>query len=132
MYQSPSFSLRWILGASFASRCHGVSFSDPQCGKGPSDRTAASLKSHMRVHLNQGSKIRDSPGNSRRYPVIRECSRSRCYIMRLIAKPKPLFECEDRRREFEFQCSKERRKPDGLGGAYGIGPLRRWYRFQIL
>ena len=45
------------MGASFASRCHGVSvkrldFSDPQGGKGPCDRKAASLKSHMRVHLN--------------------------------------------------------------------------------
>ena len=54
-----------IVGASFASRCHGVSvkrldFSDPQCGKGPCDRKAASLKSHMRVHLNQGSNIETS------------------------------------------------------------------------
>ena len=39
-------------------------------------------------------------GNGRRYPIIRGCSGCRCYIMQLIAKPKPLFECEDRRREF--------------------------------
>ena len=54
-----------ILGASFASRFHGVSvkrmdFSDPQCGKGPCDKKAASLKSHMRVYLNQGSNIETS------------------------------------------------------------------------
>lgn len=54
-----------IVGASFASRCHGVSvkrldFSDPQGGKGPCDRKAASLKSHMRVHLNQGFNIETS------------------------------------------------------------------------
>ena len=54
-----------IVGASFTSRCHGVfvkrlDFSDPQCGKGPCDRKAASLKSHMRVHLNQGSNIETS------------------------------------------------------------------------
>ena len=35
-------------------------FSDPQGGKGPCDRKAASLKSHMRVHLNQGSNIETS------------------------------------------------------------------------
>ena len=51
-----------IVGASFASLCHGVSvkrrdFSDPQGGKGPCDRKETSLKSHMRVHLNQGSNI---------------------------------------------------------------------------
>ena len=34
-----------------------LDYSDPQCGKGPSDKKAASLKSHMRVHLNQGSNI---------------------------------------------------------------------------
>ena len=54
-----------IVGVSFASRLHGVSvkrldFSDPQGGKGPCDRKAASLKSHMRVHLNQGSNIETS------------------------------------------------------------------------
>ena len=54
-----------IAGASFVSQCHGVSvkrmdFSDPQGGKGPCDRKAASIKSHMRVHLNQGSNIETS------------------------------------------------------------------------
>ena len=54
-----------IVGASFASCCHGVSvkhldFSDPQGDKGPCDRKAASLKSHMRIHLNQGSNIKTS------------------------------------------------------------------------
>jgi len=54
-----------IVGASFANRCHGVSvkrldFSYPQGGKGPCDRKAASLKSHMRVHLNQGFNIETS------------------------------------------------------------------------
>ena len=54
-----------IVGASFESRCYGVSvkrldFSDPQGGKGPCDRKAASLKSHMRVYLNQGSNIETS------------------------------------------------------------------------
>ena len=51
-----------IVGASFAGCCSGVSvkrmdFSDPQGGKGPCDRKAASIKSHMRVYLNQGSNI---------------------------------------------------------------------------
>ena len=38
--------------------------------------------------------------------------------MRFIAKPKPLFECKDRRRESDFQCSIQRRKPDGLEGIW--------------
>ena len=54
-----------IVGARFASRFHGVSvkrldFSDPQGGKGPCNRKAASLKLHMSVHLNQGSNIETS------------------------------------------------------------------------
>ena len=31
--------------------------SDAQGGKGPCDRKAASSKSHMKIHLNQGSNI---------------------------------------------------------------------------
>ena len=51
-----------IVAASFAGGCSGVSvkridLSDPQGGKGPCDRKAASIKSHMRVYLNQGSNI---------------------------------------------------------------------------
>ena len=54
-----------IVGARFTSRFHGVSvkrldFSDPQGGKGPCNRKAASLKLHMSVHLNQGSNIETS------------------------------------------------------------------------
>ena len=54
-----------VVGASFASRCHGVfmnylDFSDPQDGKGPCDRKAVSLESHMRVHLNPGSNMETS------------------------------------------------------------------------
>ena len=51
-----------IVGASFAGCCSGVSvkrmdFSNPQGGKGPCDRKAASIKSHKRIYLNQGSNI---------------------------------------------------------------------------
>ena len=54
-----------IVGARFTSRFHGVSvkrldFSDPQGGKGPCNRKAASLKLPMSVHLNQGSNIETS------------------------------------------------------------------------
>ena len=54
-----------IVGASFACQCHGVAlkrmdFSDPQGGKGACDRKAASIKSHMRVYLNQGVNIETS------------------------------------------------------------------------
>ncbi|KAK3738819.1 hypothetical protein QZH41_000398, partial [Actinostola sp. cb2023] len=51
-----------IVGASFEDQFHGVSvkrmdFSDPQGGKGSCDRKAASIKSHMRVYLNEGNNI---------------------------------------------------------------------------
>lgn len=50
-----------IIGASVIE-CSGVSvkrmdFTDPQGGKGACDRKAASIKSHMRVHLNEGNNI---------------------------------------------------------------------------
>ena len=35
----------------------GLDFSDPQGGKGPCDRKAATIKSHMRIHLNSGNDI---------------------------------------------------------------------------
>ena len=34
-----------------------LDFSDPQGGKGPCDRKAATIKSHMRIHLNSGNDI---------------------------------------------------------------------------
>ena len=51
-----------IVGASFTGCASGVTvkrldFSDAQGGKGPCDRKAASIKSHMKIHLNQGSNI---------------------------------------------------------------------------
>ncbi|KAK3706243.1 hypothetical protein QZH41_008630, partial [Actinostola sp. cb2023] len=51
-----------IVGAHFAGQYHDVTvkrmdFSDPQGGKGACDRKAATIKSHMRVHLNEGNNI---------------------------------------------------------------------------
>jgi len=48
--------------ASFTGCSSGVTvirleFSDAQGGKVPCDRKAASIKSHMKIHLNQGSNI---------------------------------------------------------------------------
>ena len=34
-----------------------IDLSDPQGGKGPRDRKAATIKSHMRIHLNSGNDI---------------------------------------------------------------------------
>ena len=34
-----------------------LDFSDAQSGKDPCDRKAASIKSHMKIHLNQSSNI---------------------------------------------------------------------------
>ena len=51
-----------IVGASIIGEQYGVTikrldFSDPQGGKGPCDRKAATIKSHMRIYLNSGSDI---------------------------------------------------------------------------
>ena len=51
-----------IVGASFTGCASGVTvkrldFSDAQSRKDPCDRKAASIKSHMKIHLNQGSNI---------------------------------------------------------------------------
>jgi hypothetical protein len=50
-----------ILGVRQLPVKHGVSvrmdFSDPQGGKGPCDRKAASIKNHMRAYLNSGHDI---------------------------------------------------------------------------
>ena len=51
-----------IVGSQLAGQFHGIvvkrmDFSDPQGGKGACDRKAATIKSHMRVHLNQGNNI---------------------------------------------------------------------------
>ena len=51
-----------VVGAMVAGQLHGVKlqrldFSDPQGGKGSCDRKAASIKAHIRVHLNEGHDI---------------------------------------------------------------------------
>lgn len=51
-----------IIGANKIGSNHGVSikrldFCDPQGGKGPCDRKAAIIKSHMRRHLNEGNDV---------------------------------------------------------------------------
>lgn len=54
-----------IIGAAKAGKSHGVSvkrldFSDPQGGKGACDRKSATIKAHMKVHLNEGNDIEDA------------------------------------------------------------------------
>ena len=51
-----------IMGAIQAGKTHGVTvrrldFSDPQGGKGACDRKAATIKAHIRVHLNEGHDV---------------------------------------------------------------------------
>ena len=51
-----------IMGAIQAGKSHGVTvqrldFSDPQGGKGACDRKAATVKAHIRVHLNEGHDV---------------------------------------------------------------------------
>ena len=52
-----------IVGASIAGRYNGVlvkrmDFSDPQGGKGACDRKAASIKSHIRIHVDEGNSVK--------------------------------------------------------------------------
>ena len=54
-----------ITGAPKAGHVHGVTikrldFSDPQGGKGSCDRKAATIKAHMKVHLNEGNDIENA------------------------------------------------------------------------
>ena len=49
-----------ILCASKASQFHAVDFSDPHGGKGACDRKAATIKAHMKVHLNEGNDIENA------------------------------------------------------------------------
>lgn len=46
-----------VLGEQFGVTIKRLDFSDPQGGKGPCDRKAATIKSHMRIHLNSGNDI---------------------------------------------------------------------------
>ena len=93
-----------IVGASFAIRDHEVfvkrlDFSDPQFGKGPCGRKATSLKSHMRVHLNQGSNIETSK--------------------EMVDPIRSSGGVQDPRCEFDFQYSQLLgRKPNGLEGIW--------------
>ena len=47
-----------VLGEQFGVSIKRLDFSDPQGGKGPCDRKAVTIKSHLRVHLNSGSDIK--------------------------------------------------------------------------
>ena len=67
-----------IVGASLTGCASGVTvkcldFSDAQSGKDPCDRKAASIKSHMKIHLNQGSNI-ETAKEMVDAPVIGRCS----------------------------------------------------------
>ena len=76
-----------------------LDFLDPQNGKSPCDRKAASLKSHMRVHLNQGSNIDTSK--------------------ELVDAIRSSGGVQDHRRKFDFQYSELLgRKPNGLEGIW--------------
>ena len=46
-----------VIGAQFEVTINRLDFSDPQGGKGSCDRKAASIKSHIRIHLNSGNDI---------------------------------------------------------------------------
>lgn len=46
-----------VIGEQFGVTVKRLDFSDPQGGKGSCDRKAATIKSHMRIHLNSGNDI---------------------------------------------------------------------------
>ena len=53
-----------ILGLQYAVNIKRLDFSDPQGGKAACDRKAATIKSHMRIHLNAGNDI-ETPAQMR-------------------------------------------------------------------
>lgn len=46
-----------VIGKQYGVTIKRLDFSEPQGGKGPCDRKAATIKSHMRIHLNSGNDI---------------------------------------------------------------------------
>ena len=46
-----------MVGKELVVAIKRLDFSDPQCGKGASDRKAVLIKSHMHIHLNSGNDI---------------------------------------------------------------------------
>ena len=46
-----------VIGERYGVTIKHLDFSDPQGGKGPCDRKAATVKSHMRIHLNSANDI---------------------------------------------------------------------------
>ena len=46
-----------VIGEQYGVNIKRLDFSDPQGGKGPCDRRAATIKIHMRIHLNSGDDI---------------------------------------------------------------------------
>ena len=46
-----------LMGAATGIRVQRVDFSDPQGGKGPCDRRAASIKAHVRRYINEGHDV---------------------------------------------------------------------------
>ena len=46
-----------VIGEQFGVTIKRLDFSDPQGGKGPCDRKAATIKLHMKIHLNSGNDI---------------------------------------------------------------------------
>ena len=53
-----------ILGLEYGVNIKRLDFSDPQGGKASCDRQAATIKSHMRIHLNAGNDI-ETPAQMR-------------------------------------------------------------------
>ena len=107
-----------IVGASFTGCYSGVTvkrldFSDAQGGKGPCDRKAASIKSHMEIHLNQGSNIETA---KEMVDAIQSSGGAAGVDVSLCSPaqdpaPCTVLECKDCRREFDFQYRIQQRKP---------------------
>ena len=48
---------RPVIGKSTGIQVSRLDFSDPQGGKGPADRLAATCKSHIRIYINEGHNV---------------------------------------------------------------------------
>ena len=58
-----------------------MDFSDPQGGKGSCDRKAATIKSHMAIHLNSGHDIESGISNAGGNRIIWRCSWSKSSVL---------------------------------------------------
>ena len=77
-----------VIAEQFGVTIRRLDFSDPQGGKGPCDRKAAAIKSHMRIHLNSGNDIETPTQMKDAIPSAGGVSNVNVTLCESIASPK--------------------------------------------